>query len=261
MIIDPLNYGLHGGTKEKCEFIHMPPVYRYMETEYVDEFFNTGRLRIPSMRSFAKHPDDVFSDPTEGNVFVFAIGHDLTVPFITLAGRDCYVLCGSQVLSRELADNFGRKSAIQIINHIEFSKAVYEKIPKSVSQYQGPAIYADSYLMLDMDQSQYDTLMEFIGRNPDYINYDIQNIEKYPGNEESLKLTAEIFRTPQFLFRKSIRFREQHEYRYIWSVEGEAQDHIFVEAPEAIPFCRRVSYEDSFLFTPKARPRNADGQF
>ncbi len=65
-----------------------------MKQEYVDDFFNRGRLRLTSLDSFRKHPDEALCDVEEG-----VIDMSMTNPnaegqyFLTV--QQCYVMCTS----------------------------------------------------------------------------------------------------------------------------------------------------------------------
>ena len=49
----------------ECQ-IKLPTVVRYLEKEYVDEFFNTGTPMLASVKKFHQHTDEQRGDTEEG---------------------------------------------------------------------------------------------------------------------------------------------------------------------------------------------------
>jgi hypothetical protein len=43
-----------------------PTLYRFLESKYVDAFFQEGSLRLSSFERFAQHPDEQRKDAGEG---------------------------------------------------------------------------------------------------------------------------------------------------------------------------------------------------
>ena len=43
-----------------------PPVYRFMDKQYVEQFFVDGSLRLSSFRRFSQHSDEERQDCAEG---------------------------------------------------------------------------------------------------------------------------------------------------------------------------------------------------
>ena len=52
-----------------------------------------------------------------------------------------------------------------------------------------------------------------------------------------------------FALLKERRFQAQAEYRLVWEVDAKTEDAVFVTAPEARQFCRRVDFSE----IPKSR--------
>jgi hypothetical protein len=48
-----------------------PAVYRYEDQKWIDEFFESGRLRLSTFAKFATYPDEVRGDRSEGKAFCY----------------------------------------------------------------------------------------------------------------------------------------------------------------------------------------------
>jgi hypothetical protein len=91
--------------------IYLPNVYRYMDKEYVNLFFEQGILRISSFKKFKEYPDEIRGDKKEGSGSVTGTSDTSGFQFHVMSntGSDAYMLCGSIIES----DNI-KKTLIQI---------------------------------------------------------------------------------------------------------------------------------------------------
>jgi hypothetical protein len=55
-------------------YVKTPELFRYLNQIHIDEFFETGRLRLSSFQQFAKHPDEQRGDPEEGRNVLAGFG-------------------------------------------------------------------------------------------------------------------------------------------------------------------------------------------
>src|SRR6056297_2869635 len=112
--------------------IRRPGVYRYLDTKYVDDFFQTGRLRVSSFNRFAEHSDEQRADVSEGFCFVMhrnSEGTGQTI-FSTMSfGKNAFVLCGSTVYSDVLKKAFGTEDGFKITDPTKFGEAIAFHIP------------------------------------------------------------------------------------------------------------------------------------
>src|SRR6185437_2766358 len=72
-----------------------PRVYRFLESKWIDAFFEDGSLRLSSFRQFAQHEDEQRHDPAEGWGIRAGVGPNMTVFMVGGRGSDAYVLCGT----------------------------------------------------------------------------------------------------------------------------------------------------------------------
>jgi hypothetical protein len=89
--------------------------FRYFDKrEYAIQFVEKGLLRLPSLHSFRKHPDEKRRDEREGVVGVMhkdAFGNSLRIN--TSIGQNALVLCLSSKREDNLARKFGRVHAFK----------------------------------------------------------------------------------------------------------------------------------------------------
>ncbi len=69
--------------------VRTPVVLRIMPSEYIDDFFKTGRIRLSSFRLFEKHPDEQRGDGQEGKHMIVGKGTKQMVVAVTAHGKAC----------------------------------------------------------------------------------------------------------------------------------------------------------------------------
>ena len=124
--------------------IRTPRVYRYLGQRFVDEFFDSGALRLSSFRQFSAHKDELRLDTNEGKVYYISrTGADggQTVLMEVDYGHDAYVLCGSMTPTQELMASFACDSAIVICDTTAFAREVAKAVPGFRAGVEGPCSY------------------------------------------------------------------------------------------------------------------------
>lgn len=208
-----------------------PRVFRFLDQKYVDQFFADGSLRLSSFNQFGKHSDEQRRDGAEGYGVRSGIGANLTVAMVSGRGSDCYVLCGSMLCTQKLKETFpGADGCFAIDDTVGFAQAVAHALPRFKSGLEGPAIYQDDpAIRRDMGIQ---TAEEFFDNH------------KNPDGTLSLNMLADVQSkvggTEEF-FVKHSRYADQAEYRFLWAVEGDAEDFIHIQVPEALKFCRKLT--------------------
>jgi hypothetical protein len=207
-----------------------PTVVRYLERRYVDDFFETGKLRIPSCKAFWKHGDEQRGDQHEALIRV--------VGTHTSGGRfdgsacfagDSFVLSTSCVEDLAVGSTFASSydAAIRILDPVGFGVAVARSVPGYKGGFQGFCRYRDS------------RTVELEEPVPDFVP---------PTNEADAKTVVDRLQafvsghaTLHALLQKGLKYRSQNEYRFVWnSFEAESVDFLDIVVPEARQFCRRV---------------------
>jgi hypothetical protein len=206
-----------------------PRVFRYLPKQFVDEFFEDGSLRLSSFIQFAKHTDEQRKDAAEGKGVRTGLGENLTIVMATGRGSNCYVLCGSMVYSEKMRQTFGgADNCFAIDNTVAFAAAIARALPGFMNGLEGPAIYQDdTTIRRDLGSK---TIGDFTSQQPD------GSIGLRIGPE----LQGQVGGYEEF-FMKSSRYADQAEYRLLWAVEGQTQDHVTIKAPQARNFCRKLT--------------------
>src|SRR5262249_40828077 len=107
-----------------------PAVYRYENQKWIDEFFETGHVRLSSFAKFATYGDEVRGDRSEGHGFCYGETKDSkSIVIVQAQGMNAAVLCCSHRLDHKLREGFERDSAFQITNTVNFAVEIARQLP------------------------------------------------------------------------------------------------------------------------------------
>lgn len=204
-----------------------PRVYRYMEKQYVDEFFENGRLRLSSFQQFATHKDDQRFDENEGQVSLFhrTSKNGGQTLYIRMEFDDnAYVLCGSSIPSVPLMRKFQADSAIIIRDVPGFICAIAAQIPSVIRTVHGVCCYQST---------------RAIERDLGWIDIaDGQTNDPRHMKQKGIQTALSQLVTDDVLFLKNWRYAKQAEYRLLWIVQR-PEPFLYVHVPDAIQYCER----------------------
>ena len=208
--------------------IRRPYVYRYMQRDVVDLFFEQGILRLSSFSSFSKHEDEERLDSQEGRGVVSNIDHAGTGQTVIAGigqGHDAYVLCGAMKHSSELLSTFSVNSGFRINDTTSFGCAIASAIPRFRGGLEGACIYADKRV---------------VSRKAGPVDLESMRISPERKELDMGKMFAAISNIAgdDLYFLKQNTYEHQCEYRLIWTAAS-SQDYIDVTCPEAREFCTR----------------------
>lgn len=202
-----------------------PVLCRYMEQEFIDEFFETGRLRLSSFRAFSKHADELRFDDGEGEGLLQGKGDQFNWNAKVRIGVNSYVFCASNREDDSLMEDFEVDGYFKIRNSMQFGLAVARHIPFFSGGIEGPCRYVGERA-LEWRDSRYDQKEFYDGKDP--MNVAFNEILSAPKKE--------------LLFLKPKKYFAQCEYRWVWHTRKELEDdHLFIECPEAIKYCEKVT--------------------
>lgn len=210
--------------------LRTPVLTRYMEKKYVDEFFEYGKLRISSFKSFRKNPDE-----EQGDVFEGRVNAEIKTPngnhaVVATNGQEAYVMCATTVESQKLEASFSTKSGFTILDTIGFANCISAHIPGFVGGLEGICSYRDEI-----------TIKKELGSDfppPDsFQNSEIlaKEYEKYLAQH-----------TREGFFIKRSKYSHQAEYRFVWFAQGQEREYIDIVCPEARRFCQLFVSASSF---------------
>jgi hypothetical protein len=207
-----------------------PQPYRYLDREYVEDFFRDGSLRLSSFARFAEHEEEQLRDENEGKTGFVAratTGQMKTVVTQIEMGSKAYVLCGSSYYSKELAAHFRRDSYFRIDNTLEFANAVSRHIPGFSEGMEGLCIYEENPGVLRDSDTGFSLPTEMHDGHETYNPANVQRLREYISNSAELH--------PIFL--KNAKDAWQAEYRLLWFTQSTMTPTLDIKVPEAQRFC------------------------
>jgi hypothetical protein len=217
--VEDKRYGWH---------VRQPIVYRYLNKEHVDQFFDSGRLRLTAMPEFRKYPDEELGDAEEGNLAARSTTtNGGSFVFVGQVGHDALVMSCAQRLGDDLKAAFKRDSAFRIKEPISFANAIAQKLRIFREGVEGPCIYTDDTTLQRNAPSH--TPSTFFDTDGGFVL----------GTPNQGQVMREVV-GPEFYFKKRAKYQHQCEYRFVWLLHGSAQSHEFVDCPEAVQFCERI---------------------
>ena len=198
-----------------------PYLHRYLEKQWVNEFFETGRLRLSSFKNFAKLDNQSLVDPSEGSGILGNETGEHTVFAVMSQGSDAYVLCGSAIYRKP--PQWGKDSGFRINDTTGFASIVTRFIPGCRGGIEGLCHYVKKRSVVRNVPMNLD----------DY---------KLPDGNISMDLLTDNMKAAgdDLFFLKEDSHADELEYRLLWFATGDAKDEIFIEIPEARQFCIRI---------------------
>lgn len=221
----PNRVSVHQGMQHD---VILPEVFRYEDSRWIDEFFNEGKLRLSSFAKFAKYDDEQRGDPKEGSGLSLGHGGGKTVGIAHSQGQDAYVFCGSLIPNHDIRCAMKRDSAFAIQDPLSFAVEIARQLPGFRGSMQGNCIYRPNTI----------------------INREFSvDIEKYKLPDGTIDMQM-IFDAgaalggPERLLLKTKRYELQREYRFLWFVDKVRGEHLDIECPNAVQYCRRVELSE-----------------
>ena len=208
--------------------IKTPEVFRYLDQIYIDEFFNSGRIRLSTFMQFKKYPDEQLGDKTEGKNVLFGFGDGKTIVALTQHGINSFILCTSTVGNNELMKTFKTNGYFKITDTTGFGAAIANRLPNFIGGIEGFCKYSDQRnIQRSLPEFKFDDLK---------TDTEAENLSL----EKMFDLTSQIGREDVF-FIKQVSYKQQNEYRFVWNVSQQVDESIIIECTEAIKFCEKVT--------------------
>ncbi len=207
--------------------IRLPILIRYLESKWIDHFFDSGELMLSSFSKFRKHPDEQRGDVHEGKALLEMDFGGQPLTGIGFFGHDAYVLSTSMIESEDLMKQFpGADSFFRIRDSIAFATSIATVLPGFALGYQGSCIYRP-----------HRTVRRKVDGPPLFPPpSDAAGVERAAHEIQQRVMDAAALEP---FFDKPIKYSHQGEYRFVWCVGATTQEHIVVKAPEARGFCER----------------------
>lgn len=214
--------------------IYLPNIYRYMDKEYIDLFFEKGILRLNSFKKFREYPDEIRGDKNEGkgSVTGFSDKSGFQYQVMSNVGSDAYMLCGSIIDSDSIRAIFETDTCFRIVKPLEFSVAVSNAILGFKQSFQGFCNYREERMLKKMIPGM--DVNDFIGPEGTFI------LGGQQGNERTNEILGKGI---DLMFLKEKTYQNQCEYRFVWTINTQfytMYDFIDIECKEALQFCEKV---------------------
>ncbi|MBV5305933.1 MAG: hypothetical protein J0652_04480 [Desulfobulbaceae bacterium] len=204
--------------------IKIPPLTRWLETQYVNDFFNNGVLRLPSFKSFRENQDEERGDINEGIATQSIKMQNGDFSILGINGTKAYILSTTLVESNNLQSNFNTDDGFRIINSIAFADSISRYIPGFMQGFEGPCFYRANLLIKKESP---------ISIYPPAEN---ENPEEWAKCQDNFVFNHAI----DSFFIKNMKYSHQAEYRFIWLAYGNEDREIFIKCPEAVKFCEKI---------------------
>jgi hypothetical protein len=212
-------------------FVHsyVPMVFRYLESEWVDEFFKNGILRLSSFKKFHQHEDEQRGDKQEGSNMIFGVGSENQFGAMTSNGHDAFVLSTSLTYNEDLYHDFDVDACFIIEKPHEFMESIMKAIPEFKGVNFGPCLYQPDRI---------------IQRQMPGFNLDSIKSDDEPNTNDMGKMFNQINQASglDVLFSKTNEYAHQHEYRMLWHTYLDPMpEHIDLIVPDAVQYCRKIT--------------------
>ncbi len=211
-----------------------------MEKQFVDDFFESGKLRLSSFAKFGKHKNEEMKDTKEGKISLKINCGKLRAETKIGFGHNAFVLCGTTVNNIEHAQSvFKQSSGFSIENMDAFINAIINAIHQSVNMQVEFVNHGSCMYLLEREHEvtilnlEEDNFNSFFGMRKNGIDFQRMN-----------EIIAQ-FAAEHSLFLKQSKYSSEHEYRIIFNIEeNEIPEYIDIIVPEAAKYCRRIDFEN-----------------
>lgn len=228
----------------------LPPVYRFLESEYIDDFFRDGTIMLSSASRCARHEDAKRKDNSEGYGFHVAQSSNKTFIAVAGFGPSYYLLSTTTHQNFELFPQY--QGCLVIDNPLAFANVVAMRVPYMSGTFIGPISYRNQRtfkrvipddVMDEASRVFQDSGFEIGPSPPKLSQNDIEAIFSKMKNlsQNQQHSLMHIFDGIEGLFSKHDSYAEQHEFRFAWRSRLPLSETLIVKVPEAVQFCRRIS--------------------
>jgi hypothetical protein len=198
----------------------LPEVYRFENQQWIDEFFETGCLRLSNFAKFSTYDHEARGDNMEGQGLSISQKGSRSVGVWLKEGRNSFVLSCGLLPHKGIMEELDRNSAFVISDPIGFAAEIARQIPGVIGGFSGLCVY----------------------RDPPILYRDLKDAD-FPSETDSLdqimKIGEKLGGEERYLI-KHTKYELQREYRFIWQTDQPAEDYLDVTAPAARRFCRRI---------------------
>ena len=205
---------------------YVPHLYRFLEKQYVDEFFETGKLKLTTFSDCAKHENKNKNDSEEGVATITTIlGNGKRIEAKIGIGENAYMLCTTMQYNENLYKSLEYDACFSITDPMAFSNIIINKLQNVVSFVFGPCMYLSER---ELDNSRHVTIQ-------DYEKIGFENNNNELDFQQMINFSTKGIEKDMMFLKKRDKYSNQNEYRLIWTLNSES------------------SIKDGFIYIPEAR--------
>lgn len=223
--------------KEKCTMCktpisminNIPFLYRFMEAQYVEMFFETGMLKLTTFEKCKELEDENRKDTKEGQSELFGYDGDCKLEIGFGVGGDVILLCTS--LCSEYKDKKGTiyNKYIEIFDVQGLILAIAEQLSKSGYVVKtilfGPCFYSEKEFHNVVHSEAFREKMD------KEQSFDWDELSKITNTIAGYNI----------YFQKPIEKRQENEFRFLWIVDNiKKNKDVFVTVPHPEAYCRLI---------------------
>ena len=205
-------------------------LYRYLEREFVERFFDTGELMLSSFVR-CRAIEGARQDSREGRSNFSVLDGQRGLYGVSNSGSRTHFLCTSRLLSEGLMKKFLVDDFFIVKRPLHFAYALAEVMQDLVSFEFRDCIYTN-------------TGPEVQSHKPIFLpnpNFEVES-ECIEWAERQQAHLSEMVRQSfgsSFLFAKRLSYQEEAECRFVWTLGSQTTEQLLVSCKDAVAYCRR----------------------
>ncbi len=214
---------------------YAPIAYRFIGEKHVDEFFETGTLRLSTFKRCKKLEDKNRKDESEGRAILVGKEKDLRMELDMGAGDNAILLCTSLSINNIKADGQKDDSCIEIRDINSFTLSITNALLQQgypiKAVLKGPCVYSNRHIEKELGG---DELKNFLDDMQKSNRIDFGRL---------ISLGSQISENDIF-FCKPIENRYENEYRVLWLLGNDVTRETYdVSIPDARKHCRKIKFD------------------
>jgi len=206
----------------------IPPPYRYIEREYVEMFFDTGRPMLTTYKRCAEMEDKSRADAREGKLNTLVRGPDgYAIAGISGVGRCSYMFCTSLKQNLDVMAGFeGANAHFRIDDPRAFAREVAAEMSGYQSGLMGACVYMperslEATAVSNPDFSEIEAVMR--SEDTEAIGRAIDNFRTQLGRQQSALVGAQAY-----FAKVASTHEDESEFRsFGWLTMRRASTHYF----------------------------------
>jgi len=201
-------------------------VYRYSDVQYIEEFFQTGRLKLSSFNS-NRIAELSRRDSQEGKQFyrMYSKDRSAIVKLGTQPDVGFYTFCTSKEFNPgKFYGKFNANGCFEITDIQRFSYEIAKSLKDFILGVEGEVVYTD--------KRHIEVYLENYPHSQDF-NEETSIVDKV------IILSDITAKDHQLFFRKPIKYKSESEYRMVFRTLSR-EENLYIDCPNAIKYCHKL---------------------